>query len=149
MTDIAAIPAAGRSLWADAWARLRTNRAAMISSVYLLLIAVVCSIGPLLTPNAFSTIHQNYTRVPPSLAPYPSPDMIEPALAEAVQKGRMTLASWEQSDSTVTLQVTATKPIDERVARYVDRSDMFENAAATEIAADGLSATMTAQVQQK
>ena len=149
MTDAVQISAVGRSLWADAWARLRANRAAMISSVYLLVIAVVCIIGPLLTPNAFSTIHQNYTRVPPSLAPYPTPSMIEPALAEAVQKGRMQLAGWAQSGSTVTLQVTSKKPIDARVVRYVDRSDMFEAAVATEIAADGLSASLTAQVQQK
>ena len=41
MTDAVQISAVGRSLWADAWARLRANRAAMISSVYLLVIAVV------------------------------------------------------------------------------------------------------------
>ena len=142
-------PATGRSLWADAWARLRTNKAATISSAYLLFIAVVCIIGPMLTPNAFSTIHQNYTRVPPSLSPYPTPEMIEPAIGDAIQKGRMALAGWEQSGSTVTIRVTSKKPIDDRVTRYVDRSDMFEGAIATEIAPDGLSATMTAEVEQK
>ena len=142
-------PATGRSLWADAWARLRTNKAATISSAYLLFIAVVCINGPMLTPNAFSTIHQNYTRVPPSLSPYPTPEMIEPAIGDAIQKGRMALAGWEQSGSTVTIRVTSKKPIDDRVTRYVDRSDMFEGAIATEIAPDGLSATMTAEVEQK
>ena len=58
MTDAVQTPAVGRSLWADAWARLRTNKAATISSVYLMFIAVVCIIGPMLTPNDFSTIHQ-------------------------------------------------------------------------------------------
>ncbi len=149
MTDAVQIPAVGRSLWADAWARLRTNKAATISSAYLLFIAVVCIIGPMLTPNDFSTIHQNYTRVAPSLSPYPTPEMIEPAIGDAIQKGRMDLVGWEQSGSTVTIRVTSKKPIDDRVTRYVDRSDMFEGAVATEIAADGLSATMTAEVEQK
>ncbi|TIV43262.1 MAG: ABC transporter permease, partial [Mesorhizobium sp.] len=43
MTDIAASAPAvvGRSLWGDAWARLKANRAAMFSLYYLAFIVVI------------------------------------------------------------------------------------------------------------
>ncbi len=150
MTDVTLPPAAaGRSLWANAWARLRVNRAAVVSGVYLMIIALLCIIGPMLTPNAFSTIHQDYTRVPPSIAAYPTAEMIEPALADAIKRGRLELQSWEQTGRQITMTVTSRRPIDERVTRYIDRSNMFFNATATEVAADGLSATMTAEIEPK
>ena len=48
----------------------------MVSGVYLVLIALACLIGPSFTGHQFTTIYQNYVRVPPSLSPYPKPDMI-------------------------------------------------------------------------
>jgi oligopeptide transport system permease protein len=39
-------PVAGRSLWADAWRRLRKNRMAVGSGLYLLVILVFCVVGP-------------------------------------------------------------------------------------------------------
>ncbi|MFM7138482.1 MAG: ABC transporter permease [Planctomycetota bacterium] len=38
--------AAGTSLWADAWKRLRRNRLAVASGMVILLLAVACTIGP-------------------------------------------------------------------------------------------------------
>ena len=38
----AAKPIKGRSLWQDAWRRLRTNKAAIVSLAVLALIAVAC-----------------------------------------------------------------------------------------------------------
>ena len=32
----------GRSFWGDAWVRLKANRAAMVSLIYLVLMAIVC-----------------------------------------------------------------------------------------------------------
>jgi oligopeptide transport system permease protein len=46
----AAVPIKGRSLWQDAWRRLRTNKAAIVSLAVLILIAVACVIGPYLLP---------------------------------------------------------------------------------------------------
>jgi oligopeptide transport system permease protein len=151
MTDITALGTAekGRSLWADAWARLRANRAASYSGLYLTLIAVLCIFGPMVTPNAFNTIHQNYTRVPPSLSAYPKAEMVEPALEDALKRGRMKLAEWQQEGNLITTKVTSTKPMDERVIRYIDRSDMFEGAVLAEMAPDKLSATITTTVETK
>ena len=72
MTDIVVpAPVSGRSLWADAWGRLKANKAAVVSGVYLILVTLACIIGPSFTGHQFTTIYQNYVRVPPSLSPYP------------------------------------------------------------------------------
>ncbi|TJX17776.1 MAG: ABC transporter permease, partial [Mesorhizobium sp.] len=79
MTDIAApAPAVvGRSLWGDAWARLKANRAAMFSLYYLAFIALISVFGPSLVPHEYTTIYGDYVRTPPSLSAYPKPDMIQ------------------------------------------------------------------------
>ena len=89
MTDVPMIhvPAEkGRSLWADAWARLKENRAALWSAYYLVFMALLCVFGPWFTPHEFTTIYQDYNRVPPSFSAYPKPEMIDLAVKDAVQR---------------------------------------------------------------
>jgi oligopeptide transport system permease protein len=149
MTD-AAIPLAakGRSLWADAWNRLKANKAAMISVYYLLFMAIICIAGPWFTPHAFTTIYQDYNRVPPSIEPYPRADKIDLAVQDAVKRARVELAGWEEKDGKIFITVSSAKPIDERVTRYIDRSDVFEGAVVTDKSADGTRLTISADVQR-
>ena len=149
MTDATLAPTApGRSLWADAWARLRANRAATVSAVYLALMILACIIGPMLTPHAFTTIYQDYTRVPPSLSPYPKEATIETAVDDAVRRAKLDLTGFEMRDGRVFISVASGREIDERVTRYIDRSTVFEGAKVEEIAPDGKSLTMSAEVEQ-
>ena len=60
MTDVTATtmleqPTVGRSLWGDAWARLKANRAAMVSLFYLALVTIVCIVGPFFVPHQYTT----------------------------------------------------------------------------------------------
>src|SRR5918994_4144094 len=119
---------AGRSLWADAWARLRKNRAAVCSAVYVALMAAACIIGPWLAPHPYYAVYQDYVRVPPSLEPYPREEMIEPLLRHALHRARVELAEWERNGNRLTVTVTSERPIDERIVRYLDRSDAFQRA---------------------
>src|SRR5262245_49829114 len=101
MTDAAIplpTPVTGRSLWVDAWLRLKQNRAAVFSAVYLLFMAIACVVGPWLAPHSFNEIFQDYVRVPPSLSAYPKPDDIEPALKDALQRARVELAEWKEGE---------------------------------------------------
>ena len=133
MTDtVAAIPKAGRSLWADAWARLKANKAAVVSGIYLIFMTVLCIAGPWFTPHQFTTIYQDYNLVPPSLSAYPKPEMLDLAVKDAVQRSRVELAGWEQKDGKIFITVTSAKPIDERLTRYIDRSSVLEGAQVTE-----------------
>ncbi|MER9406018.1 ABC transporter permease subunit [Mesorhizobium caraganae] len=153
MTDIAATAAppavVGRSLWGDAWARLKANRAAMFSLYYLAFIGVISVFGPWLVPHQYTTIYADYVRTPPSFSPYPRADMIETALDEAIKRMRVDIKEWKQDGDRVTVTVTSTKPIDERNIRYLDRSDAFDDTKIESKSADGLELTMTASVKQQ
>ena len=149
MTDAAMAPQAkGRSLWADAWGRLKANRAAMVSGYYLIFMAVICIAGPWFTPHAFTTIYQDYNRVPPSFSSYPKPEMLDLAVKDAVRRARVELEKWEEVDDKVLITVTSAKPIDERLTRYIDRSSVFEGAMVTDKSADGLKLTMSADIER-
>jgi oligopeptide transport system permease protein len=139
----------GRSLWADAWARLKANRAALWSAYYLIFMALLCVFGPWFTPHEFTTIYQDYNRVPPSISAYPRPDMIDLAVTDAVRRSRVELAGWEEKDGKIDITVTSAKPIDERMVRYIDRSSVFEETHVAEKSADGLKLVMSTTVEKK
>ena len=139
----------GRSLWGDAWRRLKTNRAAFGSAIYLVLMAAACIAGPWFTGHAFTTIYPDYVRVPPSLAPYPQGDEIASALVDALRRARVDLVKWEDKGDRITVEVASTKPIDPRVTRYLDRSSTFENTGVERTSGDGLSMTLTTEVKRQ
>ena len=56
MTSKLPQPVLGRSLWQDAWRRLRQNRAALIAGFVLALMLLAILIGPLFSPYAFDEI---------------------------------------------------------------------------------------------
>ncbi|QJP13804.1 ABC transporter permease subunit [Starkeya sp. ORNL1] len=141
----------GRSLWADAWRRLRANRAAVVSAVYLVVMALACLIGPLFTGHAYTTIYQDYVRVPPSLSPYPRASEIAAALDESMKRMRVDLVTWhevsnESGDSRIVASIRSTRPIDPRVLRYLDRSSSFEDTRVEATSAGGLEMTISAAV---
>lgn len=145
----AEIRVAGRSFWGDAWRRLRTNKAAMVSLVYLVLMTVVCVVGPYFVPHTYTTIYADYVRTPPSLTAYPEPQMIETALADVLKRMRVDLKEWRQDDERVFFTVTSSRAIDERNTRYIDRSDTFDDARIEDRTADGMQMTFSAGILQK
>jgi len=149
MTDLRMSPATvGRSLWADAAARLRANRLAMVSLYYLVFMALLCIAGPWYAPHDFSTIYEDYTRVPPSLSAYPKADRIGEAVADAARRARLDVTGWEERDGRVFISLAATKSIDPRVTRYFDRSDVFDSAQVEGQSSDGRSLTLSAGIQR-
>jgi oligopeptide transport system permease protein len=150
MTDItASAPVVGRSLWADALARLKANRAAMFSLFYLTLMALFCVFGPNFTPHAYTTIYPDYVRTPPSLSAYPKPEMIETSLQDVVRRMRADLEEWHEQDERIFVTISSAKAIDDRVTRYLDRSDTFDNARIESKSPDGLKLTMSATVKKQ
>ena len=69
MTDqamAAALPqGAARGFWADAWRRLRRNKAAMVAASLILLIALLAFSGPSFSPHSFDAIDWDNMAVPP------------------------------------------------------------------------------------
>ena len=139
----------GRSLWDDAWARLRANRAAMASFIALFIIATACFLGPILSPHPFDAVYRNYVKVPASLEAYPRSDEITPALEKALKRARLTVVSIEINDTEVIAQVSSKRDINEKAVRYVDRSDLFNNSRFEGFSEDKKSATIITSVDKK
>jgi oligopeptide transport system permease protein len=57
----------GRSPWADARTRFMRNKAAVVSLVLLILIALACIIGPFVLPYDFDTADWDAMSLPPSM----------------------------------------------------------------------------------
>ena len=138
--------ALGSSLWRDAWRRLRRNKAAIVSAAILILLAVASIFGPMLSPHPYDRVYPQYVRVAASLEPYPREDRIIPAFASAVSRARVEMGAVEVDGSTVRVPISDDEPLDPRIVRYVDRSDLFDHGRIENLSADGRSGVMVAEV---
>ena len=138
----------GRSLWVDALARLRANRAATTSIIILLVIAIACVVGPWFSPHAFDEVYQSYVKTRPSLTPYPSEAQVEADLNRALRRARVEIESWSLDNGQISVTLKADQPIDPRMTRYIDRVDAFDSAAILSQSADGKEMVVGATVAQ-
>lgn len=148
MTAIPDTAAPGRSLWQDAWIRLRRNRAAVASAIVLIVLALIGTFGPMLHTHPHDRVYPQFVRVPASLEAYPRSDTVLPNFTRELTRTRITPTSEPELDNgTVSVTLAADEPIDPRILRYFERSDLFFNPQ-LDLAPDGQSGTLTAQVQQ-
>lgn len=135
-----------RSLWATAWLRLKKNRAAMVSIWVLGLYILTGIFGPMLSPHPYDKVYPEFVKVPASIHAYPRIDTVIPAAEKVLSRARLEPSDVSIDGTTVRLTASSSREIDPRVTRYVDRSDLFSNARVIEIAPDGLSVVMEADV---
>ncbi len=140
---------AGRSLWQDAWIRLRRNRAAVASAVVLIILSLVGIFGPMVSPHPYEKIYPQFVRVAPSLEAYPRADTILPGLEREMARARIQGGEPELAGSKLTVDVTSSvgRELDERLLRYFERSDLFSNPK-IELAADKLSGKLSLDVSR-
>ncbi len=141
-------PVKGRSLWNDAWRRLKANRAAVVSGIYLIVMGLVCTFGPLFTGHDYDAVYTDFVKVPASIEPYPTQKMIEPNLKDALSRGKMNLVSTERKNGALNINVTSTSAIDERYARYISRASSFTDAKLVSVSDDKKTAVFSAKVQE-
>ncbi|WP_045390837.1 ABC transporter permease [Falsirhodobacter sp. alg1] len=147
MTDATTNAAPSRSLWQDAWRRLRANRAAVTSLIVLIVLGLAGIFGPMISPHPYGQIYQQYVRVPPSLEAYPRAEEIEPAIESLIRRARVEAVGAEVEGQTATVAVRSDQPIDTRITRYFERSDQFTNPQ-LELADDGMTGTLTVTVDR-
>ncbi len=138
---------AGRSLWQDAWIRLRRNRAAVASAVVLIFLSLIGIFGPMVSPHPYEKIYPQFVRVAPSLEAYPRADTIIPGLEREMARARLKGGEPELSGSKLRVDVTSSagRELDERLLRYFERSDLFSNPK-LELASDKLSGKLSLDV---
>ena len=142
-------PVSGRSLWADARARLFRNRAAVAGMAALVLVALACLLGPWLTGHPFDRVYQDYVRAPASLSPYPRPEQIVPAAERIAARARAKAEGAHVAGDTVRLTLIAPRPIDERLLAFFDRSDLFGPARVLDRAEDGRRLLVEAPIERR
>ncbi|GJE02423.1 ABC transporter permease [Methylobacterium isbiliense] len=140
--------AAGLSLAGRTRRRLLADPLARASLAVLGLIALACLAGPALTGHAAERIAYDYPRTPPSLAVYPRPETIVPALERLALRMRVRAEDVAVADGTVRLTLASDRPIDERVLTFFSRSDLFGPAAVAARSADGRRLAVTAPVRE-
>lgn len=138
----------GRSLWDDARARLATNRAAMAGLIWLVVVTLASIFGPVIGTHGYDRVYSDYVKVDPSFAPYPRVDQAEVALKRIVTRFRAGLESFTLDGDRFTAQLAATRPIDERVADYVERSDLFEGVVVGAKADEGKRLVLTGRIER-
>ncbi len=136
----------GRSLWANAWRRLLSNRAAVVSVVLLLIIALLSVVGPMVSPHGVGEIYRSYTKVPAGFQAYPREADIPDMVGTALRRSRTEVQSLELDGSTIILTITSAREIDERLARSLARSADFADVTVVEKSADGLAMTLSMEV---
>jgi oligopeptide transport system permease protein len=137
--ELTAPPVTGRSLWADARARLMRNRAAVASLVFLLAMAVAAIIGPMLTGHPYDRVYPDYVRAPASLAAYPTAEQLPPAVERMAARARTRVEAQAVTGDVVraTLVSSGAGRIDERNLAFFERSDLFEQPRVVERLDDG------------
>lgn len=145
--DTAARPS--RSLTELAWQRFRRNRAAMAGTVVIALVACFSFFGPFFLNHGYDQVFPSYVTVAPSLSPRPDPATLQNVAATAAKRARVTLTDFSTENSTFKAVISATKPIDPRSVRYFDSANEFKETQVEATAADGLSMTLTGQVDKQ
>lgn len=149
MTDAVLNPSVqSRSLWQDAWLRLRKNKAAVASMIVLVVLGLVAIFGPMLSPHSHSTIYQQYVRVAPSLEAYPRVEQILPGFEREMSRARLNGDEPVLDGETMSVNLTSDSAIDPRVLRYFQRSELFANPQLN-LSEDGKTGTLSVEVDRK
>ncbi|RVU14318.1 ABC transporter permease [Methylobacterium oryzihabitans] len=133
---------------AGAFARLRRDPAAVSSLAVLLLVALACLVGPLLTGHAYDRIYYDYPRTPPSWRAYPEPGTLGPALDRLALRMRVRAEDVSVTPEAVRLTLAADRPVDERVLGFLARSDLFGPARVLARSPDGRRLSVEAPVRR-
>jgi len=136
----------GRTRRQDAMARLRRNKAAMVSLMVLIILSLVSIFGPFLSPHPYSRIYTQFVRVAPSLQAYPREEGVIAGLNTELARARLTLTGeidWQ--GNRLIVNFTSPRPIDARVLRYFERSELFSRPL-IELAEDKLSGQLQMEV---
>lgn len=128
--------------------RLVRDPGAVAALAVLVLIALACLVGPLLTGHDPARIYPDLVRTPPSLSPHPRPETIAPAVERLAFRMRVTAEDVRVADGVLHVTLSAATPINERALSYLPRSDLFGPATVVSRAAEGRRLVVEAPVRR-
>lgn len=98
---------------------------ARASLAILASIALLCFLGPLVSPHAYDRVYRDYVLVGPSLSPHPSAEEIERALDEIARRMDVRIEIQGGDGEALEATLVGATPIDARALRAFERSDIF------------------------
>lgn len=107
------------------------------SVLLLALITLSCLLGPLLSPHPYTRVYRDYVLATPSLTAHPTPEEAVSALAAIARHSRVRVEGSKDDGVELRARLAADQPIDPRVLRFFQRSDVFSSAHIVETSDDG------------
>jgi oligopeptide transport system permease protein len=105
-------------------------------SLCLIAVSALAAIfGPLVTPHAYDRVFRDYVFTPPSFSAHPDIQERDQAVADFTAAMHVNVVAVQQSGDQLALEIAADRPVDLRVLRYFERSDVF--GVATKLSASG------------
>lgn len=142
-------PPISRSLWSDAWRRLRRNRAAMASLFFLGLMLIACLLGPALTGHPYDRVYADYVRVPAQISAHPDEAAIGAAIARIAPRLRAMAKIDRIEADRVDLTLASARAIDLRALALFERSDLFGAATLRETRDEGRALILTLPIERR
>jgi oligopeptide transport system permease protein len=133
---------------APIWHRFRRDTAGMASLVGLAIIALACFGSGLWSPHPYNAVYPDYVGVPASLAPHPTRAELTIGIKALEARAHVAVAL-DGTEGHNELRLSDTKPIDTRVLRYLERSDMFVRDGPAIIGTDGHSLTIPIAIKSQ
>ena len=108
------------------WRRFRRDGVGMAGLVTLVSIALACFGSLIRAPHPYDAVYPDYVLQPAALAAHPSPEEVDHGLKALAARAHLTV-KLEEADGggRKTLVMYDRKPVDPRVVRYLDRSDLL------------------------
>lgn len=128
------------------WRRFARDPGGPASLAVLMLVALACIVGPMLSPHPFDRVYPDFVLVGPSLAAHP--DASERAAGAGRLAVRMHARVTIEADGGAALVVTDDRPVDPRVLRALDRSDLFVPEGAARLSDDGRRLTQPIRIKR-
>ena len=120
----------------EGWRRFWRDPVGIASLAVLMLIALACYGSVLWSPHPYDAVYRDYVQVPASLAAHPTMDERDAGLSELSARAKAMVTLTNQREGPV-LRFSDTRPVDPRVTRLLERSDMFAVAGAPRSSDDG------------
>jgi oligopeptide transport system permease protein len=100
----------------------------LVSLAILAFVGLACLAGPWLLPHSYDRVYRDYVLAGPSLAAHPNSDELDMSLAATARRIHAEISSYKIEGDTLHLTLKSDAPIDPRVTRYFDHSDLFGTA---------------------
>ncbi len=111
-----------------AWERFRRDPAGLASLATLVLVALCCYGSILWSPYPYDAVHTDYVTVGASLAPHPTPAERAAGVAALSERAHAAVTLEDTATGSLRARFSDADPLDPRVLRALDQSDMVARA---------------------